>query len=159
MGMLLAVCVALVFQTWYILPRLSQLGLVVSLYGTKALLWEGREPLSCIFWLISLLLLGPHIGHCPLNLRNLLPDGTKHPLYSLASKIHIIWDSVDCSGRLSEDQPKIRAGGTSKWAQLPPTRLPSSTLFSSLFLKYKQASGRTVQIYTYFNYNCLVIEY
>ena len=94
---------------------------------------EGREPLSCVFCLIYLVQ-APHSGHFPLNLQNLLLDGAKHPLYSLASKIHLSWDSIDCSGHLSEDQLKIRAGGTSKWAQLPPT-WPLSSL-SCLFLKF-----------------------
>ena len=53
-------------------------------------------------------------------------EGAKHPLYSWASKIPISWDCIDCAGHFSEDQQKIRSGGTSGWAQLPPTGLPSS---------------------------------
>ena len=54
-----------------------------------------------------------------------LLDGMKYLLYSLALKLPICEDSIDCSGWLSEDQLKIRVGVRSKWTQLPATQPPS----------------------------------
>ena len=50
----------------------------------------------------------------------------KCPLQSLASKLHIGWDSIGCSPCSSEDLLGVPAGGTSKWVQLPPISPPFS---------------------------------
>ena len=56
-----------------------------------------------------------------------LPSVFQCPLQSLASKLHISWDSVGCSLCSSEDWLGVPVGCTSKWVQLPFTSSPSSS--------------------------------
>ena len=44
----------------------------------------------------------------------------KHPLSTLASKLHIILHSVDCSLCFLEGQLSVPVGCMREWAQLPP---------------------------------------
>ena len=77
-------------------------------------------------------------GTFPLAYKISLPPVFKHPLHTLASKLHISWGSVGCSLCSSEDWLGVPVGCRSKWAQLPLTwhHLPNSCVsFSGLSLR------------------------
>ena len=93
-----------------------------------SLLWEERELL--LIWLSSkapaaAMVLAQVSGTFPLTYVISLVSVFKSPLQSLASKLHISWDSVGCSLCSLADQLGVPVGCMSKWVQLLPTLPPS----------------------------------
>ena len=72
----------------------------------------------------------------PVGLGDLFTIRFQHPLRSLASKFQISWGSVVSSVCSSEDGAGVPAGCLNKWVWLPPTSLPSSTLWILFFLLF-----------------------
>ena len=104
--------------------------------GTSPL-WEGRESVGC--YLSSNASDQPCLpGELPVGLQNILLPIFKHRLHStLASKLHISWDSVGCSVCSSEDQLSVPVGCMHKWVQLPHTSPPPSQFWKE-FLNRSQ---------------------
>ena len=61
---------------------------------------------------------GARLRDLPVSLQNLPTICFKCPLHTLASKLHISWDSVDCSSCSFEDWLGVSVGCMSKWTQL-----------------------------------------
>ena len=121
-------------------------------WGLACLLWEGWVLQSYNHWsgsppklLKQLQSLLPGLGTTaavvhvqvpeifPSSYTISLPSVFRCPLQSLASKLHIRWDSIGCSLCSSENHLGVPVGYMSKWVQLPPT-WPLSSLMGLKFL-------------------------